>query len=124
MIEPHRILIVEDEEVIRETVATIFMEEGYDVRTAENGQEALRVVQEWLPTVIVLDLMMPVMDGWTFREMQRGLAGPVASVPVILLSGARNMRSSAELLGAADALAKPFDLEDLLATVERVVAVT
>jgi DNA-binding response OmpR family regulator len=66
--------------------------------------------------LILLDLMMPVMDGWTFRERQRQLAG-AGAIPVLVLSGAREVRKAAEQLNAIAAIAKPFDLDDLLETI-------
>lgn len=88
------------------------------MRTAANGREALDVLEQWRPSVIVLDLMMPVMDGWDFRAEQLRRA-TIADVPVILLSGARDVRTSAEQLSAWLAIPKPFDLDVLLAAVAR-----
>jgi DNA-binding response OmpR family regulator len=121
MAEPARALVVEDEELIRLALETLLLEEGFEVRVAHHGGEALAVLDGgWRPDVIVLDLMMPVVDGWTFRARQRARTD-VADVPVVVLSGAHESRARALELGAAAALSKPFHLDDVVATVRRVI---
>jgi CheY-like chemotaxis protein len=93
--------------------------EGYAVRRARNGREAIEILRRWLPRLILLDLMMPVMDGWAFRAAQHQLGGDAAEVPVIVLSGAREARARADELGAVEALSKPFDLNQVIAAVRR-----
>jgi len=112
-----RILVVEDDELLRETLAEVLVDDGHEVRTAENGADALAELESWDPQLIVLDLMMPVMDGFAFRDEQlrRGLGH---DVPVLVLSAVRNLDASADRLGAAACIAKPFRLEDVLASVE------
>ena len=114
-----RVLVVEDEDTIGQVVVDALADEGYEVRRARNGREALELLQGWLPRLILLDLMMPVMDGWAFRAEQRRLAGEAGSVPVIVLSGAREARARAAGLGAVEALSKPFDLNQVIAAVGR-----
>jgi two-component system, sensor histidine kinase len=70
--------------------------------------------------VILLDLFMPVMDGWEFRTRQRGMPGALGRIPVIVLSGARDAKMRAEELAVSEALAKPFEIADVLAAVGRV----
>lgn len=113
------VLVVEDEAEIREDVADILREEGYEVVTAANGAEALERLRAGAPPcVILLDLMMPIMNGLEFRSAQ--LSDPaVAGVPVVIVSGAGNARQKALDLHAVGHLAKPFQLRDLLATVAR-----
>jgi CheY-like chemotaxis protein len=124
MTEKRRTLIVEDEDLIRFALESVLVEEGCDVCAARDGGEALRMLEsECVPDLILLDLMMPHMDGGEFRRRQRQMAH-VADVPVIVLSGARELRARAEALGAAAALAKPFELEDLAGTIRRVLAST
>ena len=118
MATPKRVLVVDDEPSVAQVVVDALADEGYEVRWAANGREALAVLGAWLPDLIVLDLMMPVMDGRAFRAAQRRLPGAAARVPVLVLSGMREARATAEALGAA-ALTKPFDLDDLVATVDR-----
>ena len=119
MPDARRVLIVEDEDAVGAVVADVLADEGYEVRRARNGREGLDVLQAWLPRLIVLDLMMPEMDGWTFRAEQRRLGGQVAAVPVIVLSGAREARARAGELGAVQAISKPFDLDEVVAAVGR-----
>jgi len=114
-----RVLVVEDDRGIRDVLAAVLADEGYDVRQAANGREALAVLERWRPDAILLDLMMPVMDGWTFRREQRHRPA-VAEVPVIVLSAVRDPRREAQELGAAGVLAKPFALTDVLETVGRI----
>jgi CheY-like chemotaxis protein len=109
------ILVVDDDPDILETIALCLSGEGFPVRTASNGREALDVLERDSPAVILLDLMMPVMDGWQFaREMEaRGPRG----IPLLILSADRHVAQHAHELGAHAYLAKPFDLEDLLVKV-------
>ncbi len=115
-----RVLVVDDDALIRDTLATALIDEGYAVRVAPDGQAALQTLHEWLPDLIVLDLMMPVMDGHAFRMAQRGL-DRAAHIPVIVLSAAHNIQGRVAGLGAAAVLPKPFDLGILLDVVERAV---
>ena len=118
--ERHSILILEDDDQIATVLRDSLSDEGYEIRFAPNGQEGLRILEQWVPDVIVLDLMMPVMDGPAFRAAQRALQPRLANVPVIVLSGARDARAQAHRLAAAAAITKPFELDELLMTVSRV----
>jgi DNA-binding response OmpR family regulator len=119
MAEPARALVVDDDDLIRDALEALLFDEGFDVRVAHHGTEALAVLNGWRPDVILLDLMMPDMDGWTFRARQRARQD-VADVPVVVLSGAHESRMRAHELGAAAALSKPFHLDDVVATLRRV----
>jgi len=112
-----RVLVVDDDASIQGFLAEALADEGYDVRTADNGREALAVLRVWRPDLILLDLMMPEMDGWTFRAEQRALPDAEA-VPVIVLSATRELAAKAEGLAAAAVFAKPFDLDRLLSTID------
>jgi CheY-like chemotaxis protein len=116
MTDGRRVLVVEDEALIRESLQLALEDEGYVVQSAANGRVALGVLGSFQADLIILDLMMPVMDGWAFRAAQRQRP-ELASIPVILLSGARGLRSSAEQLGVQRAIPKPFDLDEVLLTV-------
>jgi len=116
----NRVLVVDDDALIRDTLATALSDEGYAVRVAGDGRAALATLGEWRPDVIVLDLMMPVMDGRAFRTAQR--AAPVtADIPIIVLSAAHNVQARAADLEAAAVFPKPFDLGALLDAVEHAV---
>ncbi len=114
------VLIIEDEDDIRDTIADILSNAGIRVVTASHGREAM----EWLgqarvkPRLILLDLMMPVMDGWTFRAKQ--LASPdLAPIPVVILSAATDLNRRAAEMNVDEVLAKPIDLPRLMQTIER-----
>jgi CheY-like chemotaxis protein len=113
------ILVVEDDPDIRETLAQILEEEGYRPIIAENGLEALHRLEEGpRPRMILLDLMMPIMDGWQFREEQR--KNPeFATIPVIVISADGNVRQNAIKIGADGHIRKPVGIDDLLDVVKR-----
>jgi CheY-like chemotaxis protein len=112
-----RILIVEDDAAIREALKQVLEEEGHEVLTAENGQQGLDILREQRGTVLVLlDLLMPVMNGWQFRAEQQRHA-VLANHPVIVMSATRNLVNSD--IEADAMLAKPIDLEVLLETVRQ-----
>jgi len=115
-----RVLVVDDDALIRDTLATALADEGYSVRVAADGRAALDTLDEWLPDLIVLDLMMPIMDGHAFRAAQRDM-DDAADIPVIVLSAAHNVQTRASNMGAAAIFPKPFDLGTLLDAVARTV---
>jgi len=112
------ILLVEDNDDIRDTLEEILIQEGFRVATATNGLEALDVLaHDPLPCLILLDLRMPVMDGVSFRLHQ--MRDPrIREVPVVVLTAANEDRREAALLGACGHLRKPIDLDVLLETAE------
>ena len=109
------VLIVEDDEDLREMMAQLLTLEGFQTATVANGREALEYLHNASkPDVILLDLMMPVMDGWEFRRQQQ--ADPsIAPVPVIVLSALDQGRASN--LEATAFLKKPLDFDRLLTLV-------
>ena len=80
-----RVLVVDDDALIRDTLATALGDEGYAVRVAPDGRAALDTMGHWRPDVIVLDLMMPVMDGWEFLE-QQSRDDALIHIPVIVVT--------------------------------------
>ena len=109
-----RVLVVEDHEDMREALVEILRLEGYQVSWAGDGQQALGEAKLHRPDVILLDLMMPEMNGWQFREEQ--VKDPdIADVPVIVMS------AYASDMDAAASLPKPFLIEDMIETVRRLV---
>ena len=109
------ILVTEDEPAIRLTMAAALRSCGYDVSAAETGVEALASVEARRPDLIVLDLNLPVMDGWEFLRILR-LRPAYAQIPVLIVTAEHGVTASK--LGAQGCLAKPFDLEDLLEAAE------
>jgi CheY-like chemotaxis protein len=114
-----RILVVDDDPGIRESLVLLLEDEGYEVRAAPNGRAALELLARWRPAVILLDLMMPVMDGWTFRAHQ--LAHRAwGNIPVVVMSAGRNLTADTYALVPAATLAKPFNLDVVVDTVRAV----
>jgi DNA-binding response OmpR family regulator len=113
-----RVLIVDDDAELRRVLTLALTDEEYDVRSVPDGQAALEVLESWAPQVILLDLMMPRMDGWTFRTQQLATQR-VAQIPVIVLSAARDVRF--EGLQPTVVMPKPFNLDRLLNTVAELV---
>jgi two-component system, chemotaxis family, chemotaxis protein CheY len=112
------VLIVEDDEGVCESLSAVLREEGYEVELAADGAEGLQRLQRLpLPTLILLDLMMPRVDGVGFRRAQ--LADPLLRhIPVILISARPDIAWQAEQLGAEDYLRKPMSFEELLHVVQ------
>lgn len=111
------VLVVEDEDVIRETVCAVLEDEGLVVRAAGNGAEALEVTRTVWPSVVLLDMRMPVMDGWEFARAYRRAPGPHA--PIVVCTAATDAAQRASDIGAAAYLAKPFTLDELVEVVAR-----
>ncbi|MEV0055264.1 response regulator transcription factor [Saccharopolyspora shandongensis] len=111
-----RVLVVEDESVVREAVVRGLESEGYDTRSAGDGAKALTQIAQWLPDVIVLDLLMPFMDGLTLCRRLRS-AGDRTPILVLTARDAVADRIAGLDAGADDYLVKPFDLDELLARV-------
>lgn len=117
---PRLVLLIDDEDDIRDSVAELLRFEGYEVQTAADGGDALRFLATTalLPCVIVLDLMMPDVDGAAFRARQ--LADPrLASIPVVIMSAAEDVRGAAAALGVRDYLVKPVELTALVERIAR-----
>jgi two-component system, chemotaxis family, chemotaxis protein CheY len=110
-----RILVVDDDESIRQIVRLCLSDEGYDVFEAANGLDALGLLRDFRPDLILLDLRMPVMDGWEFARRYRRGPGPHA--PIVAFIAALNAQQECADLDAASVLSKPFDLDDLLTIV-------
>jgi CheY-like chemotaxis protein len=114
------ILVIEDDQFIRDLMREILEGEGYNVATAVNGQDAidqLKKVSE-LPFLIMLDLMMPVKDGFTFRKEQQA-DERLRGIPVIVLSADRQMISRQDELKVADYIQKPPSIDDIVEAVRR-----
>jgi CheY-like chemotaxis protein len=109
---PDFILIVEDDQDVREALSTLLQESGYPIQTAGNGKEALAVMQERLPCLVLLDLMMPVMSGWALTKAMRA-DERLRQVPICIVS-AVTAQAPAEV---QHVLRKPIQVGKLLDTV-------
>ncbi len=116
---PGPILVVDDDEAIRSLVELALDSEGYEVSTAPNGAAALEVIGHEQPDLILLDMRMPVMDGWAFSRAYRSRPGPHA--PIVVITAARDASERAAEVYADGFLNKPFDLDELLHLVGRYV---
>jgi len=111
------VLVVDDDEDVRDTMEMILSDEGFPVATARNGLEALAVVDTDQPRLILLDMRMPVMDGWEFAHTYRARPGPHA--PIVVVTAAADARERAKQIHAVDFLAKPFDFDELVRIVHQ-----
>jgi CheY-like chemotaxis protein len=117
------ILVVDDDAAVRQLLIGLLTEEGYRVLDAPDGAAALARVQVTAPSLILLDMRMPVLDGWEFARRYR--AGPGPHAPIICVTAAVDAGAVAARgaqIGAVASLSKPFDLDELLAVVRRHVA--
>lgn len=114
MAEP--ILLVDDDPTIREFISIVLEDEGYAVVTATNGASALERIEEYTPSLILLDMNMPLMNGWDFAEAYSQRQGNHA--PIIVMTAAQSAHIAAAEINANGVLAKPFDINDLIALVK------
>jgi two-component system response regulator MprA len=114
-----RILVAEDDAEIRQALTDMIEISGYQVRAVANGAEALDMLATWRPDAIILDMLMPEMDGPAFLERLRAWDDG-AAIPVILLSAMRDLASRTSGLPVAAVVAKPFDVDDLQSTLDRI----
>jgi two-component system OmpR family response regulator len=112
------VLVVDDDPSILDTVCSILRAEGFQVMEAEGGQKALSLLATWHPTLVLLDMRMPVVDGWAVAAAMRESG---SRVPIVVMTAAESAAKWAAEIGAAAHLAKPFALDALLATVDRFV---
>ncbi len=103
---------MEDDETILSSIEFLLTDEGYTVMTAANGHEAIERLVQSAPCLILLDMKMPVMDGWAFAKVYRERPSPRA--PLIVMTAARDAQNWSDEVGAAGYIAKPFDVDRLL----------
>jgi CheY-like chemotaxis protein len=111
--QPRTVLVVDDDPGVLEVLELALGAEGYSVVVARNGREALDQAAASQPSLMLVDLMMPIMDGWQFvREVRK--VDDLGTTPVIVLSAARNVDEAVRDLGVEAVVSKPFNLDDLL----------
>ena len=118
-----KILIVDDEDDILHFLELVLREKGYEVATAGSGYEALTRTQMEKPDLVLLDIMMPQMDGWEVLKLLR-VDEETRRIPVAMLSARTEAKDRVQGLqeGAVDYICKPFSLKELLSKIEQVFA--
>jgi len=116
-LEGKKILVIDDDLNIIKLMTYVLKKEKYEVMTAKNGQDGLKLVKEFNPSLIVLDLMMPVMDGFKFLEEFKSI--PVEDIPVIVTTARGYTKEIEKIIdaGASAYIEKPFDRKVFLDTV-------
>ena len=111
----HKILLVDDELKLRETITELLICNNYNVKSAENGYEALKILDYWIPDLIISDIMMPVMDGYSFHEIVRE-SDLLNQVPFVFLTAKKDENEMEKCIinGVDLFLTKPFKINDLI----------
>jgi CheY-like chemotaxis protein len=112
-----RILVVEDDPAVLQALAIVLEQEGYEVATAGNGREAMAALERRRPDLILLDLWMPVMNGWEFLDRLRGDSSLLSDLPVIAVTA--DAAAAARGLPVQAVVTKPMDVDVLLAEIRR-----
>lgn len=117
------ILVVDDQEDILQTTALVLTKGGYEVATASNGYEVVETAAAIQPSLILLDIEMPRMDGWEALKLLR-LNDATRDIPVAMFTILFDLSEKVRALkyGAQDYITKPFSMEDLLFRVEKILA--
>lgn len=116
-LEARKVLVIDDDLNIIKLMTYVLKKEKYEVVTARNGQDGLKLVKEFKPSLIVLDLMMPVMDGFKFLEQFKSIT--MADIPVIVTTARGYTKETEKIInaGASAYIEKPFDRKVFLDTV-------
>jgi two-component system chemotaxis response regulator CheY len=115
--ETAKVLVIDDDDELADVLRQVLRDSGYSVATVRHGAAALELVRHISPDLILLDLRMPIMDGWSFVSQYR--RSGKSSARIVLLTGNSQAPEIAERLNADGYLTKPFDLADLLSVVRR-----
>ena len=119
MAESKKILVADDEEQLALALKIRLQSQGYQVTTVNNGQQAVQQAIQEQPDLVILDVLMPVMDGYScLRELNTRFGR--GKIPIIILTARDRMKDLFELEGIEDYVVKPFDHEDLLIRIDRV----
>jgi DNA-binding response OmpR family regulator len=113
---PRRVLAIDDDDGLLDMLNLLLCQTDFELRTARGGKAGLELATSWDPDVILLDLVMPDLDGATFLERYR--EATTTPAPIVLLTGALDGVSRATELGVSMFLSKPFDLGTLVEVVE------
>src|ERR1043165_7892854 len=115
------VLVIEDDLAIRSLLVDVLVDDGYEVQAASDGEEALAILEGWLPDLIILDQLMPRMDGTAFRSEQRSRPH-LATIPTLRLAAIRDLPEQARDLDVAATMPKPFTLDELLVMAGQLIA--
>jgi len=112
------VLLIDDHDDARDGMAQLLLQEGYRVETARGGREALRILRTVHPCIILLDLMMPDMSGYDFRQAQLA-DDDLKDIPVVIYSAAYDIVEQTKQLGAAGFAQKPIEIGRLMEMVRQ-----
>ena len=119
---PKRVVMVEDDSTVQAVLYELLTEEGYCVEQAIDGEQALTVLQEQCPDLILLDLGLPVMDGVSFLQT-RQIRQTCTQVPVLVITAQiERLGGDGEVLGVSGVILKPFDVDDVIGRVAQLTA--
>ncbi len=118
-----RIVVADDDPIVIKFLSAIFKDEGYEVRAADDGEKALRLIREARPDLVILDLVMPYRDGFEVCQQMRS-AAETRDVPVIILSMKEKEQDALHAfdVGADDYIRKPFNALELLARARKLMS--
>ena len=120
-----RVLVVDDDPLTHQVLQRYLERAGYQMISARNGREGLKLARRQPPQLILLDLMMPDMDGWTvLRQLKKAKATQAIPVIMLTMKADRAAQEQSERAGATLFLAKPISAAQLLAVIRRVIAAT
>jgi len=118
MLMPTTLLVIEDDTIAREGLGVILRREGYEVLLAANGEEGLAALRSLCPDLILLDMLMPVLDGWHFLE-RLNAGNPPSAIPVIVVTSAPLSLEWADAHGCCGFIPKPIDPGKMLEEIRR-----
>lgn len=111
------VLVVDDDPDMVEIILLVLRDAGYEATSVANGKQALEVIAQRMPALLLLDMMMPVMDGWECGRILRTRYGQ--DLPIVVITAAEHAAARGAEIGADAVLPKPFDLGELLKVVGR-----
>ncbi|MGM5487428.1 MAG: response regulator [Nanobdellota archaeon] len=121
--DKYHLLIIDDEEDTLSLLKDVFETEGYEVKVARDGPESLEILNDFTPDIILLDIMMPKMNGWVvFMNLQKDER--LRKIPVMVVSAkplSKESKDKVQLLGVKDYVIKPFDLSSLSEKVKSII---
>jgi CheY-like chemotaxis protein len=114
------VLVADDDPELVSVIDAALSAKGYRVATAQHGKDALEAVAKERPRLILLDMTMPIMDGWTFARALRERHG--RGIPIVVMTAMRDSQLRSDEIGAEAELGKPFELDELYDVVEDVLS--